>query len=80
MICLGMNRALMHIADIFFSPDMKYPFLNFLIIHDFFFLHVNGGMYYTDPVYYSPLYWFIPCRSNEDNFNLLECDSRFPLI
>lgn len=60
MICLGMNRALMHIADIFFLQTWN---ILFSISHYpwFFFLHVNGGMYYTDPVYYSPLYWFIPC-------------------
>lgn len=57
---------------IFFFSRHEISFSQFPIIHDFFFLHVNGGMYYTDPVYYSPLYWFIPCRSNEDNFNLLE--------
>lgn len=71
MICLGMNRALMHIADIFFSPDMKYPFLNFPLSMIFFspckwghVLYWSGniilhciGLYHVDLMKTTSIFW-----------------------
>lgn len=71
MICLGMNRALMHIADIFFSPDMKYPFLNFPLSMIFFFSMLMGaciiliryiilhciGLYHVDLMKTTSIFW-----------------------